>query len=145
MTNAAMDADDPANTLSFSLVSAPLGVALDPATGVLVWTPMEAQGPSTNIIAIQVMDDGVPALSDTRSITVLVGEVNHPPVLSPIGKITANEETSVDFTISSTDPDIPAQTLRYALDTAPLGAMLDPSRADSAGHPPKPKGPSPTC
>src|SRR5437773_910527 len=43
VTNSASDADLPANTLTFSLVSAPSGVNLDPSTGVLTWTPTEAQ------------------------------------------------------------------------------------------------------
>src|SRR5437588_7929786 len=47
VTNMASDADLPTNTLSFGLVSAPTGVLLDANTGVLTWTPTEAQGPST--------------------------------------------------------------------------------------------------
>jgi hypothetical protein len=42
---AATDADLPAQTLSFSLVGAPEGAAIDAATGVFNWTPSEAQGP----------------------------------------------------------------------------------------------------
>src|SRR5439155_468816 len=41
VTNTASDADLPANTLTFSLVSAPSGVNLNPSTGVLTWTPTE--------------------------------------------------------------------------------------------------------
>src|SRR2546426_5369960 len=43
VTNTASDADLPANTLTFSLVSAPSGVTLHPSSGVLTWTPTEAQ------------------------------------------------------------------------------------------------------
>src|SRR5439155_5070666 len=52
ITNTASDADVPANTLTFSLVSAPNGVNLDPSSGVLTWTPTEAQGPSTDLITV---------------------------------------------------------------------------------------------
>src|SRR5437762_10166867 len=48
VTNTATDADLPANTLTFSLVSGPAGVSVNPTTGVLTWSPTEAQGPSTN-------------------------------------------------------------------------------------------------
>src|SRR5213075_1848847 len=82
VTNTASDSDIPANTLTFSLVSAPSGVNLDPSTGVLTWTPSEGQGPSTNVITVKVTDNGVPSLSDTKSFTVVVSEANSAPVLT---------------------------------------------------------------
>src|SRR5205814_7702538 len=69
-TNSASDADLPANTLTFSLVSAPTGVNLNPSSGVLTWTPTEAQGPSTNLITVRVTDNGAPPSSDTRSFKI---------------------------------------------------------------------------
>src|SRR5262249_21264513 len=44
-TATASDPDRPANTLTFSLIGAPPGAAIDPTTGVFTWTPDEAQGP----------------------------------------------------------------------------------------------------
>src|SRR5439155_65574 len=76
VTNTAIDADLPADTLTFSLVSAPTGVNLNPSTGVLTWTPTEAQGPSTNLITVRVTDNGAPPLSATNSFSVIVTEVN---------------------------------------------------------------------
>src|SRR5437762_1536438 len=69
VTNTASDTDLPANTLTFSLVSAPAGVDVDPSTGVLTWTPTEAQGPSTNLITVKATDNGAPPSSDTKSFT----------------------------------------------------------------------------
>src|SRR2546426_5654963 len=57
VTNTASDADLPANTLTFSLVSAPAGANLNPSSGVLTWTPTEAQGPSTNLITVRESDN----------------------------------------------------------------------------------------
>src|SRR5207249_7212729 len=82
VTNSASDPDLPANTLTFSLVSAPAGVNLDPSSGVLRWTPSEAQGPSTNLITVRVTDNGTPQSSDTKSFTVVVTEANSAPVLT---------------------------------------------------------------
>src|SRR5205814_1573150 len=82
VTNTASDSDLPANVLTFSLVSAPTGVNLDPSSGVLTWTPTEAQGPSTNLITVKVSDNGVPQSSDTKSFTVVVTEANSAPVLT---------------------------------------------------------------
>src|SRR2546421_7439982 len=86
----ATDADLPANTLTFALVSAPLGMSINPASGAISWTPSEAQGPSTNVVSVSVTDNGVPALSATNSFTVTVTEVNlvpgvHVPTAQTIG------------------------------------------------------------
>src|SRR5207302_9860396 len=72
----ATDADLPANTLTFALVSAPLGMSINPASGVISWTPSEAQGPSTNVVSVSVTDNGVPALSATNSLERTVTDVN---------------------------------------------------------------------
>src|SRR5205823_5812582 len=81
-TNSASDADLPANTLTFSLVAAPAGVNLDPSSGILTWTPTEAQGPSTNLITVKVTDSGTPQSSDTKGFTIVVAEANSAPVLT---------------------------------------------------------------
>src|SRR5438128_939280 len=81
VTNTASDADLPTNTLTFSLVSAPAGVNLDSSSGVLTWTPTEAQGPSTNQITVKVTDDGSPPMSDSKSFTIVIAA---PPVIQSI-------------------------------------------------------------
>ncbi len=77
----AMDPDLPANTLAYSLVSAPLGMTINPETGIINWMPTEAQGPSTNEIKVRVQDSGVPPLTATNSVIVVVREVNVAPQL----------------------------------------------------------------
>ena len=72
VTNTATDVDIPANTLTFALVSGPTGMTINTNTGVIVWTPTEAQGPSTNTVTVSVTDNGVPNLSATNSFTVVV-------------------------------------------------------------------------
>src|SRR5207244_7954574 len=71
-----------ANTLDLSVWSAEVGVVLESCTGVLTWTPTEAQGPSTNLITLKVTDNGVPPSSDSRSFMVVVTEANSAPVLT---------------------------------------------------------------
>src|SRR3989440_8969965 len=66
----ATDADLPANTLTFALVSAPTGMTINPASGVISWTPSEAQGTRANEVSESVTGNGVPALSATDSFTV---------------------------------------------------------------------------
>jgi len=74
----------PRNILSFSLISAPGGASINPANGVFSWTATEAQGPSTNTFGVKVTDNGVPPLSATQTMTIVVNEVNVAPVLNPI-------------------------------------------------------------
>src|SRR5205823_2881726 len=82
VTNTTIDAHLPANTFTFGVVSAPPTRRSADLSGVLTWTPTEAQGPSTNLITVRVTDNGAPPSSDTRSFTVIVNEVNSAPVLT---------------------------------------------------------------
>ena len=60
-TAGASDPDVPANTLSFSLLGAPAGATIHPATGAFSWTPTEAQGPGEK----GVDDQERPPVADT--------------------------------------------------------------------------------
>src|SRR5207237_198203 len=73
--------DLPANTLTFSLVGAPTSAAIDPTTGVFTRTTTEAQSPGSYPFSV-VVSDG--SLTDTRSITITVAEVNVAPVLANV-------------------------------------------------------------
>src|SRR5207302_1417169 len=125
VTNTASDADLPANTLSFGLVSAPTGVLLDANTGVLTWTPTEAQGPSTNLITVRVTDNGAPPLSATNSFTVVVREVNSAPALSLPDALPIYELSALVVTNTASDADLSANTLSFGLVSAPAGVLLD--------------------
>ena len=58
VTASATDADLPAETLTYSLVTAPIGATLNPTTGVFTWTPSEGDGPGTFPVTIRVTDSG---------------------------------------------------------------------------------------
>jgi hypothetical protein len=121
----ATDPDLPTNTLTFSLVSPPSGLTINPANGAISWTPDEAQGPSTNTITVRVTDNGSPPRSDTNSFTVVVTEVNSAPVLAAIADRTIHQGTTLMITNTATDPDIPNNSLTFSLDTnAPAGAAV---------------------
>jgi hypothetical protein len=122
----ATDANLPDDSLTFSLEpGAPAGAAIDPVTGEFTWTPGEGDGPGEFDINVRVTDsDG---LSDTQSFTVTVNEIDRPPILQPIGDRLATAALPLMFTAVGTDPDTPAQELRYSLDAgAPAGATIDP-------------------
>ncbi|HVK10090.1 MAG TPA: putative Ig domain-containing protein [Gemmataceae bacterium] len=74
-TATATDPNVPAQGLSFSLVGAPDGASINPATGVFTWAvdPDTVAGDYT--FDVRVTDAGSPALSDSESITVTVNRV----------------------------------------------------------------------
>src|SRR5439155_1004322 len=113
----ATDADLPANALSYSLdAGAPAGAAIVAATGVLTWTPTEAQGPGDYSVTVRVSDDGTPALQASRTFAIHVAEVNAAPELAPIADQNVGEGTLLQVAASATDADLPVNTLHYSLD-----------------------------
>ncbi|MBX3732514.1 MAG: hypothetical protein KF791_07965, partial [Verrucomicrobiae bacterium] len=67
----ATDGDEPAQTLTYGLVSGPEGLSVSPG-GLLAWTPPLAQGPGEYPVTVQVTDSGTPPLSDTKSFNITV-------------------------------------------------------------------------
>ena len=124
----AADGDLPAQTLAYSLdAGAPAGANVNASSGVFAWTPTEAQGPSTNTITIRVTDNGTSALSDAKSFTVIVNEVNQAPVLTGITNRTVSIGSVVSFKAEAHDDDLPLQTLTFLLGSgAPAGAAIEP-------------------
>ena len=80
-TASATDSDIPANSLTFSLLNAPTGASIDPATGVFSWTPAEGQGPGSYNLTVRVTDNGTPNLYDEEAITITVNEAQCGPGL----------------------------------------------------------------
>ncbi|MGL5019583.1 MAG: putative Ig domain-containing protein, partial [Luteolibacter sp.] len=137
-TASATDTDLPANTLTYSLVDAPVGAAIDPSTGVFTWTPTEAQGPGSFNFTVQVSDGNLTA---DQPVSVTVNEANVAPVLAAIPAQTVDEGVLLTFTASATDTDLPANTLTYSLITAPVGAAIDPSTGVFTWTPTEAQGP----
>ena len=126
-TVAAADSNQPPQSLMFSLVDPrPSGTQIDSLTGVFTWTPTEAQGPGDDSVTVRVVDNGEPPLAAQRSFVVHVAEVNLPPVLSGVpASATIPENVAYGFVATGSDPDLPAQWLRFSLSGAPSGASID--------------------
>src|SRR3989440_442639 len=138
----ATDADLPANTLTFALVSSPAGMTINPATGAITWEPTEGQGRSTNAVSVSVTDNGVPALSVTNTFTVTVNEVNLAPVLTVPADQTMAEQTTLNVSASATDADLPANSLTFALVSSPAGMTINPATGAISWTPTEGQGPS---
>jgi len=72
LTNLAFDPDG--HTLRFSLGAAPSGASIVPDSGLLFWTPVCAQGSSTNLFEVRVTDNGTPPLTAAQTFRVFVPE-----------------------------------------------------------------------
>ena len=116
----ASDADVPVQALTYARVSGPAGLSVS-SSGLVSWTPSEAQGPATETVTVFVTDGVATA---TRSFTVEVREVNEAPSLPPIVRRTVPENELISIRLGAGDVDIPAQNLRYLLLEGPVGAQL---------------------
>jgi O-glycosyl hydrolase len=86
ITNTATDPAVPAESLTWSLQSAPSGAtisALTPTNGLLSWRPAIAQSPSTNVFNVVVTDNGSPQCGATQSVSVTVLRPARPQLAHP--------------------------------------------------------------
>jgi hypothetical protein len=135
----ATDPDVPPQGLTFGLVGAPAGAAIDGSTGAFTWTPTEAQGPGTYTFTVRV-SDGVE--HDDAEIKITVNEVNVPPTLTGVpATATVDELVAYTFDADASDLDIPPQGLTFSLVGAPAGAGIDPSTGDFNWTPTEAQGP----
>src|SRR5262249_37842468 len=75
IASVANDPDVPPQTLTFSLLSFPAGASIDPGTGLFTWRPTVAQANTTNLVTIQVTDNGTPNLNASQSFNVIVNSL----------------------------------------------------------------------
>jgi len=87
VTNAASDPDLPAQSLTFSLLNGPTNATLttiNPANAVFAWRPTLSQVGTTNLIIVEVADNGAPVLSATNNFTVTVNPLSSLPSINSI-------------------------------------------------------------
>lgn len=123
----ARDPDTPPQTLTFTLVSGPGGLQIHPATGLLTWTPTEAQGPNSYNVVVRATEAGPAGRSSTLTFSIVVSERNEAPTLAAVPDFTVAEGTTLTFTGVAADTDLPPQRLTFSLEgAAPPGASVDP-------------------
>ncbi len=74
----ATDSDTPAQTLTYSLLSGPMGAMIDSGTGNFTWRPTVSQAGSMNAVQVVVTDNGTPNLSATNLFSVTVNALTAP-------------------------------------------------------------------
>ncbi|HNQ87025.1 MAG TPA: CARDB domain-containing protein [Verrucomicrobiota bacterium] len=140
----ASDADVPAQRLTFAAAGpVPAGLTVHPDTGLLSYPTSEGIGPATHTVRVRVTDSGFPSLSATNSVTLVVREINQPPVLAPLSDVAVSEGASLVLVVSAADPDLPANRITYALAPgAPAGASITTGDGIFSWRPDATAGPS---
>ncbi|HEX7860004.1 MAG TPA: putative Ig domain-containing protein [Verrucomicrobiae bacterium] len=146
VTATATDIDFPPNPLTFSLITPPAGMTINPLSGAINWTPSEAQGPSTNLITIVVTDNSPYAfneknLSHTNVFTVVVREVNSAPRVVADFQSFILELNPLNASVSASDDDLPPNQLTFSLVEPPAGMIINPSSGAITWTPTEAQGP----
>jgi RHS repeat-associated protein len=120
---------DAGDTLTFSLVSGPSGLTVNPSSGRLDWTPpANASGPQA--VSVAVTDSEGASDSGSFTITVAQPETGIPDRSAPVLTVPANgllvTGNTFSASASATDAD-PGDVLAFSLPAAPDGMAIDPS------------------
>jgi hypothetical protein len=113
-----VDATDanPGDTITYSLVTFPAGMTINPGSGVITWIPGIGQaGP--NAVIVQATDNTT--LSTTQSFTVTVAA---PPVITSTAGLAATVGVAYGYQVIATD--VNGGPFTYSLDAAPAGMTI---------------------
>ncbi len=116
--------DPDGDALALTVAGLPTGATWNDngdGTGAFAWTPAFNQG-GNHQVSFTATDNGTPVQAVTEAISISVGNVNRPPVLTPIGNQVVNEGVLLQLALQATDPD--GDGLTIALAGAPLGMAL---------------------
>ncbi len=143
LTVTATDADldsagQPLNTITLTASDLPTGASFTytPAKGSVTetfsWTPSENHAPQTISVSFTAADDGSPFMSDAKSASITVNEVNAKPMIIVPGTQSVNQGSLVAFTVSAIDSDLdvvgqPLNTITFSASGLPTGATFDPA------------------
>jgi len=96
LTNRA-ETSDALQPLTFSLLNAPAGAALNSINGIFTWRPAINQSGTTNPVSIVVTDSGLPSLSATQTFNVIVNAPVQPQVAVSLAESQPSLRITGDF------------------------------------------------
>ena len=133
----AVDPDGDDSLLRYEFGSSPAGAQINSNTGEIVWTTSEKDGPGRVVFEVLATDSGNPPQTGTAIYGLKIQEVNLPPILSDLADRTLSLGTILNVPLQASDPDVPAQTLRFALvGQTPPGAQINPQTQAIIWEPP---------
>ncbi|MEZ5504345.1 MAG: putative Ig domain-containing protein [Halioglobus sp.] len=113
--------DSDGDTLTYNLDAAPVGMSIDPTSGLIDWTPAPGQAGS-HVVTVRVVDGRSGSATQSYSINVTPG--NRDPLITSEPGTSATTNQPYVYAAEATDDD--GDTLAYSLDTAPQGMTIDP-------------------
>jgi|CXWL01.1.fsa_nt_gi hypothetical protein len=128
-TVTATDIDLPAQTFTYSLITAPAGMTINGTSGAISWTPSNAQV-GNNSVTVRVTDSGTPALTGDQSFTIAVANTNDAPTLGFIPAQNAVAGAAFNLNAVGSDIDV-GDVLSYSLTGAPVDMTINASGAIS--------------
>jgi cold shock CspA family protein len=131
--------DPEEDVLSFSATGLPAGVSIDDDSGLITGTVSHnaaASSPHTTVVTVSDGENG----TATESFTWTIADLNRSPTLAPLADIEVGEAEVMQVTANAADPDLPSDTLTFALTAAPTGATVD-STGRIKWTPPESAGP----
>lgn len=120
---AALVADPNGQRLAYRLEVGPVGMTLDPTTGLVSWTPMANQV-GMNQVILAVSDGRGGTARQQFSIAVTAAVANRAPVFASVPP--TQSLAGADYRYSPQVADADGDPLRFFLDVAPAGATVDP-------------------
>jgi PGF-pre-PGF domain-containing protein len=121
-TLSATDADG--DDITYSASSLPDNSVFDSVSGTFEWTPLYNQSGIYDVEFIAISN----GLTDSQNVSITVSNVDRAPVLKSIGSRSINENKTLTFTVSATDPD--DDLISYSVAGLPPGASFTPSNAE---------------
>jgi len=118
-----VDATDPdrRERLTYALKVAPTGMTIDADTGLIDWTPVNAQVGTHTVIA-QVADSQ--GALDEQVFEIVVANVNQAPSITSTPVTDATELQAYQYSVVALDPDL-GDVLTYSLSVHPAGMSID--------------------
>jgi hypothetical protein len=115
-----------AGKLVYTAQNLPVGATFNADSLVFSWIPTYEQSGVYPDIVFMVKDPQ--GLSDQKSISIAVNQVDRTPIMEPVPPLTTDENKAVTYQLASSDPDKEdAGKLVYSATDLPEGAQLDPT------------------
>lgn len=114
--------------LTFSLDLYPSNMTIDPATGLIQWTPSNAQACIEHTVAVNVTDHL--GLYSTQIYSINVSNVNDPPHITSVPVTSAMQDEQYVYDVQASDDDTanPSdEVLTFTLASGPAGMGIDPT------------------
>lgn len=131
--------DTDGDPITYELSFGPVGMTIDPLSGLLRWTPAPDQE-GTSSISILVLDPS--GATGFQNFGIEVPAVNDPPRITSLPPLTVDEDSLYTYPVTADDPEF--DVLVFSLAVAPAGMTIDPAsgvvswtpgQADAGAHP----------